>query len=237
MKLHWMSPFSGRSSVCSLRVQRSQQENTENFCSLTLISRESSTFKDGSYNAKRSERVMLGGSCPKSLQNDSWWFPWNKIATNSMIFDTNCRSYPGARATCWTAGVEWCLQTDREAQRSGGPELVCVRLPSLFGLFKKRQTEVGDVSRCVLLLMLLLSLRTSTVIIWINLFVIFFSSEWWFPENRRSHQGWWKISDFLPNTRRAFEKIRVVVGGLILTPWNMGRHTKKGIVEIATLIV
>lgn len=33
------------------------------------------------------------------------------------------------------------------------------------------------------------------------------------------------------------KKHRVVVGGLILTPWNMGRHTKKGIVEIATLIV
>lgn len=73
---------------------------------------------------------------------------------------------------------------------------------------------------------------------YLDLFICYiFSSEWWFPEHRRSHQGWWKISDFLPNTRRAFEKRLGSSWGAWF--WHLGTWgdiPKKGLLKLPLLL-
>ena len=74
----------------------------------------------------------------------------------------------------------------------------------------------------LLSLFLLLLLLSSSILSLLLSNLLFLFSDVFF-----SHQGWWKISDFLPNTRRAFEKRKGRRGGLDFDTLEHGETYQK----------
>ena len=190
----------------------------------------------------------LGRSCPKSLQNDSWWFPWNKMETNSMISSQthhtkNFHSFglPMLEGRILEQGRHAeLLALNGAYKRTGKPREVEVQ--NLWGCLRCLDSLRKDEGKLemfqdvflmlLLLLFLLLFLLLSSILSLLLSSLLFLCSDVFF-----SHQGWWKISDFLPNTRRAFEKkIGSSWGAWFWHLGTWGDIPKKGLLKLPLLL-